>query len=117
MTVEADIRTALLNECPRVRFDFAAVGTQRPYVTVQQVGGNVINPIGNTVPDKQHGEFQVNVWADSREAASLLALAIEARLRTTTTFQARPRSAPVADFDPDVPVYGTRQDWSIWSSR
>ena len=117
MTVEADLKALLALDCPRTFPDFAPVGTTRPYVTFQQVGGDAMNYVDDTAPGIKHGEFQVNVWADNRASAAALALAIEARLRAATQFQARPISAPVSDFDADVPVYGTRQDFSIHSTR
>jgi hypothetical protein len=117
MTVEADIKTALSLECDRVFPDFAPVMTARPYVTYQQIGGEALNYRGNEVPDLQNGDFQINVWAASRPAAMSLIRAIETRLRAAAAFTAQPLSAPVSDFDADVPVYGARQDWTIWSTR
>lgn len=117
MSVEVDLRNVLLPICPRVFPDFAPVATTRPYVTYQQIGGQVINALSSEVPSKQNGEFQLNVWADTRKQAAELALQIEAALRLATQFVARPLSAPAADYDPDMPVYGTRQDFSIWSDR
>lgn len=117
MTVEFDIYTALKAACQRVFNDFAPVGTERPYVTFQQIGGDAVNFIDGTVPDTKNGVFQVNVWADKRSESVALALQIEAALIGSSAFQAQPVAALVADFDPDVPVYGTRQDFSIWSAR
>ena len=45
------------------------------------------------------------------------ALAIESAITVATTLQAKPLSAPANDYDADVPVYGSRQDFSIWSDR
>jgi len=117
MTVEVDLRNVLLPLCPRVFPDVAPTATVRPYVTYQQIGGQVINPLGNEVPNKQNGEFQINVWADTRKQASELVLQIEAVLRQATQFVARPLSAPVSDYDPDMLLYGSSQDFSIWSDR
>lgn len=117
MTVEADLRTALLAVCPRVFPDFAPVSTARPYITYQQIGGDAINYIGQELPSLKHGMFQVNVWADTRAAASSTALLVEAALKAATAFQAQPASAPFSDFDSDIPVYGSRQDFSIYSPR
>lgn len=117
MTVEADLKTLLTLDCARVFPDFAPVGTVRPYVTYQQVGGEAINFVDNATPDLKHGEFQINVWADSRPTAAALMLAIEARMRGATAFTARPIGAPISDYDADVPVYGARQDFSVHSTR
>lgn len=117
MTVEASIYSVLSAVCPRVFPDIAPVGTTRPYVTYAQYGGQVINPLGPGVPDKQNGEFQINVWANARPQAAALMLQIESAMRQATTFQARPLGAPASDYDPDSLVYGSRQDFSVWSSR
>lgn len=117
MSVEVDLRNVLLPICARVFPDFAPVATTRPYITYQQIGGQVIKTLAKEVPSKQNGEFQINVWADTRKQAAELSLQIEAVLRQATQFVASPLAAPTADYDPDMPVYGTRQDFSIWSDR
>lgn len=114
MTVEADIKTVLGTVCARVFPDFAPVGTTKPYVTFQQIGGDVINPLGKEVPNLRHMEMQVNVWANSRASAISTSRAIEDAMRVATQFTAKPVSAAVSDFDADVPVFGSRQDFSIW---
>lgn len=117
MTVEADIRAALLPVCARVFPDFAPVNETRPYVTYQQIGGEAPGFLGREVPSKQHGIFQINVWSNTRIEAAALAIQIEAAMVAATAFQASAESAPVADFDADVPVRGTRQDFGVWSDR
>ena len=117
MTVETDIAAVLAAVCPRVTADFADVGTARPYVTFQQVGGMALNYIDTTAPDLKHGEYQINVWADSRLDATSTARAIEAAMRAATAFTARPLGDLVADFDADMKRHGTRQDFSVFSTR
>jgi len=117
MTVETDLTALLKTICTRTFPDFAPVGTARPYVTYQQIGGAAPVFVDNTVPDTENGEFQINVWADTRMQAKDLIKQIEAALILETQFQARPIGAAVSDFDADVPVYGARQDFSIWSVR
>jgi hypothetical protein len=117
MTIETDLHAALATCCDRVFADFAETSTQRPYVTYQQIGGQALNYVEGTTPDHKHGEFQVNVWADTRISAAALALAIEAAMRAATAFTAQPMAAPVSDFDADMRRYGSRQDFSIFSSR
>lgn len=112
MTFEADLFSCLNAVADRVFPDFAPVAAPRPYVTYQQIGGDVINPIGNEKPGVRLPEMQVNVWADTRKQAAQLARAIEDALRAATAFHARPIGEPVYDFDADVPVYGARQDFS-----
>lgn len=117
MTVESDIKTVLTSVCAQVFPDFAPTSTSRPYITYQQIGGEAPGFMGREVPSKQNGEIQINVWADTRVAASALAILIEAAMIAATQFQASASSAPAGDFDPDIPVYGCRQDFSVWSDR
>ena len=117
MSIEADIYNTLKAVCARVFPDFAPVSTTRPYCTYQQIGGQPVNYIEQTLADHKNGEFQINVWADARSSASALMLQIEAALKGASAFTAQPLTAPISDYDADVPVYGSRQDWSIWSPR
>jgi hypothetical protein len=117
MTVEEDLYAVLSGVCERAYPDIAPVGTAKPYVTYQQIGGQVIKPLGKVVPDKQNGEYQVNVWADTRKEAKTLILAIEAGLCLASAFIAKPISASRSDYDHDNAVYGSIQDFSIWSER
>lgn len=118
MTVEADIYTLLQGFVGGRAFpDVAPFSTVRPYITYQQVGGEVINYTDAQLPDKQNGFFQINVWATSRAAAAALSLQVDAALRAASAFQAEPQSAPIATHDPDLDLYGTIQDFSIWSAR
>lgn len=117
MEIEKAIREVLLTICPRVFYDFAPVDTPRPYVTFQQIGGEAVTFVDRTVASKVNGDVQVNVWADKRTEASALMLQIEAALIGATAFNASPRGAASSDADPDIPVYGSRQDFSIWSDR
>jgi len=118
VTVEANIY-ALLSPFVggRVFPDTAPFDTARPYITYQQVGGEVITPLGGGIPDKQNGYFQVNVWAGSRASAAALALQVEGAFRTATAFFAQPMAAPIADSDPDLGLYSAQQDFSVWSTR
>ena len=117
MTVEADIVTLVKTVTPSVFLDFAPTTTERPYCTIQQVGGEAVSYLDPALPDLKNGEFQINIWGTSRVQVMALMLQIEAAMIGATTFQARPMSAPVADYDADVPVFGARQDFSIWSTR
>jgi hypothetical protein len=117
MTVESDLYDTLKVICARTFPDVAPFDTPKPYVTYQQIGGDVIRPLANVVPDKENGEFQVNVWAETRVSAKALIKQIEAALIVATTFQARPVSAPSSDYDHDNLVYGALQSFSIWSTR
>lgn len=117
MEIEKAIRDVILPLCPRVFYDFAPVETQRPYVTFQQIGGMAPVYVEGTLPDAKNGEFQINVWANKRLEASALMLQIESALVAAAGFQAKPLGGAVSDADPDVPVYGSRQDFTVWSTR
>lgn len=117
MTMESDLTVLLKGICPRVYPDFAPANTPRPYVTYQQIYGAALTYLGREVPTKQNAVMQINVWADTRKEAKATILAIEERLITATVFQATPEAASVSDFDADIPIYGSRQDFSIWADR
>lgn len=116
MTVEADILAVVQPLCARTFPDFAPVTTALPYCTFQQIGGEAVNYVDNTEPDRENAEFQVNVWAGTRKEAKALIKQIAAALRAASTFTARPTSAPVSDFDADMKRYGARQDFTVWSA-
>ncbi|GAB3763476.1 hypothetical protein GCM10028796_17030 [Ramlibacter monticola] len=118
MTFEADLVTLLKAAAPalgtRVFPDFAPVSATRPYVTFQQVGGDVLNPIANGAPGKRNSEIQINVWSNTRSEALQISRAIEDAMRAATAFQARPIAAAVSDYDADIPVYGCLQSFGCW---
>ena len=118
MTVEASIFGLLAplvgNRCFP---DFAPLSTVRPYITYVQIGGEALIYTDNTLPDGKHGRFQVNVWGDTRSSVSALMLQVEAIMIQATAFQARPVSAPSSDYDHDMQVYGSMQDFNIFSVR
>lgn len=117
MSVEQQLFDALKGLCPRTFPDFAPVRTPRPYVTFQQVGGQSLRYLDNTAANVRNTECQINVWADTRLSAMTLARQIEDALCASSAFQATPNGEPVSDFDADIPVYGTRQDFSIFAPR
>jgi hypothetical protein len=118
MGFEADLFTVLKAAAPdvgtRVFPDFAPTSTTRPYITYQQIGGDVINPIPNDNPSHRNALIQVNVWANTRLQAMALSRAIEVAMRGATAFIARPIGAPACDYDADFPVYSAAQDFSCW---
>ena len=103
----------------RVFPDVAPLDTPRPYITYQQIGGDANGYIGKELPDHEHALVQLNIWADTRLAASLVRKLAEANLVAATAFEARPASGPIAQHEPDLtpPGYGTRQDFNIWTPR
>lgn len=115
MTFESDLFTLLSGVTPRVFPDFAPVSTARPYVTYQQIGGDVLNMVANVAPGVRNSMLQINVWSNTRAEALQVMRAIEDAMCTTSVFKAaRPIAAAVADYDADIPVYGCRQDFTCW---
>lgn len=117
MSLETDLYALLSAICPRVFPDVAPGDTARPYITWQQVGGTLISPLGNEIPDKRNANIQINVWAATRIEAVELALQIEAAMIQATVFQARPNMAHIASYEEDLNLYGTVQDFSVWALR
>lgn len=97
--------------------DVAPADVARPYITYQRIGGQAGAFYGRTLPSKQHGMYQVNVWADTRVAAELLARQVEQALVGSTRFDCDPLSAPVDEYEEMMGLKGSRQDFSIWSDR
>ena len=113
MTVEASIYAALQGLVGgRCIPDVAPVGTARPYITYQQVGGEAVNFMDATVPSKKRYRFQVNVWGDTRTSVAALAIQVEDALRLTA-LQTTVEGAPVAIYEPDTGLRGSMQDFSF----
>lgn len=116
MSLEEKLFTLLQAQCPRVFPDVAPLSTPRPYITYQQIGGDDLSYVDDTLPNTRSPEVQLNYWADTRAAAKALALQTRDALMTSTEMQARPTSGLVDDYDEDMQRYGSRQDFSIWAS-
>lgn len=116
MSLEIDLTTLLKGVCPRVFPDVAPAGTPKPFITWQQVGGDVLRPI-NGLPEKRNAMVQINCWSELRLEANALALVVEAALVGASVFVARPLGALVATNDDDTDLRGAMQDFSIWAAR
>jgi hypothetical protein len=115
MSIETFMTALLETVCDEVSPDFAPFDTPRPYVTYQKIGGRSVITLDSTPPPTRNVTVQINVWADTRLSAAALMKAIgDLLLQAPELKSARPLSAPVDDFDSDIPVYGCRQDFSIW---
>lgn len=117
MALESKLTAVLKAVCPRTSPDFAPFDTQRPYVTYQQIGGAAIKPLAREVPNLENAEIQINVWSNTRAEAKALIKQIEAAIIMETGFIGKPSAAAASDFDADIPVYCSRQDFSIWCDR
>ena len=115
MTVEADIFTllgALVSN--RVSPDVAPPGTEKPYITYQQVGGDVVSFMETAMPSKRNGRFQINVWDTTRLSASALMRQAEVALVTSTALRAEVLGGAVSTYEEETQLYGSRQFFSIW---
>lgn len=117
MSLEADIFTAIKSLVSnRVYPDLAPANAVKPYVTYQAVGGSAVNFMDSTVPSQKNARVQVNVWGDTRASVSTLARQIEDALRATVALKATVLGAPVASYEPETGLRGSRQDFSFWHS-
>lgn len=115
MTIETSIFNALKSlVANRVYPDVAPLNVAKPCITYQQVGGLGINFIDPTTPNKKNGRFQINVWGVSRASVATLARQVEDTLRTTAGIQTTVLGAPVAIYEQDTQLFGSRQDFSVW---
>lgn len=118
MTVEADLYSALTGLVSgRVYPDVAPTGAARPYITYQQIGGEAVAFLESVMPSKKNGRFQINVWADTRLAVASLSVQVETALVQSTTLRAQAIGAPAWTYEVDTKLYGTNQDFSIFSDR
>jgi hypothetical protein len=117
MTTESLIFDALKTlVANRVYPDVGPPGVVRPYITYQQAGGRPVNFLEGTTPSKENSRMQINVWATTRPAAKLLAKQAEAALCGTAALQTTVLGKPVAVYEEDTKLFGTRQDFSFWTS-
>lgn len=117
MTTESLIFDALKGlVSDRVYPDQAPDKCAKPYIVYQQVGGIGVNFLDPTIPSKKNARMQLSVWGSSRESVVALARSVEDALRAVTTLQPTVLSAPIADYDSQTKLYGTHQDFSVWSA-
>lgn len=101
----------------RVYPDLAPIGAARPFIVYGQVGGQALSFLEKALPDKKHGRFQIDVYAGSRMACAAVALQVESAMTAATAFQCRALGAPVSTYEPDVIIFGSQQDFSVFSAR
>lgn len=116
MSIESTLKTRLRALCSdRAWPDFRPPGVSqaRPFITWQQIGGRTISFLEGGHPGKRNARVQINVWADDRETANTLMRAVEVDLLTANrTTEAI--GALTALYEPEMKLYGARQDFSIW---
>ena len=116
MTVEATIYVTLKNLVSnRVYRDIAPpTVTALPRITFQQVGGRAVNFLGPGTPSKKNAVFQINIWAADRDEVAALSRAVEDAMRAAVGVSVTVNAAPVAIYEPETKLFGTRQDFGIW---
>jgi hypothetical protein len=118
MSVESDLYTVLKGLVSNRCFpDFAPLGTVRPFITFEQVGGEALSFIDGTLPDKKHGRFEIGVYADSRASCAAVALQVESVMAAATVFQSTAIHAPISDYADEVKIYSSTQNFSVFSTR
>lgn len=114
MTIESTIYTALKSLVSGNVYDTQPPDTltATTYIVYQQVGGDSINFLSSEVPSKRNGRFQINTWAPTAHQAAALARQAESAMRGINAYVF---GDAVSTDDPDVGLFGRRQDFSLWS--
>lgn len=101
MTIESDVHAAIATACPRVHAVLAPPRTQRPYVTVQNIGGDPAYYLNRSAADKRVLRLLVKTWANSKAESLGLIRQVEAAMMAATAFTARVESEPLDDVETD----------------
>jgi hypothetical protein len=119
MSIEAAVHTAIATVCPRVYPVLAPIRTQRPYVTVQNIGGTPTYYMDRTPADKRVRRLFVKSWANTKAEALALAQQIEVAMMAATTFTARVESELMDDVETDVEpwLYSELQEFVVIGAR
>lgn len=119
MTIESDVHAAIATVCPRVFPVLAKVGVQRPYVTVQNIGGQPLYWLDRSASDKRMVRLFVKSWANSKPEALALARQIEAAMMAATAFTARVESELLDDVETDGEpwLYSELQEFVVFGLR
>ncbi|WP_294636625.1 DUF3168 domain-containing protein [uncultured Aquabacterium sp.] len=115
--MESDLTALLKAICPRVSPDVAPAGTATPYITYQGIGGQSMQYMDKTLPNKRNTLIQINVWGKTRAEALPLIRQAEQALVAATSFQASPVGEPLWTYDEEADLRGCLQTFSIWSDR
>ncbi len=89
----------------------------RPYITYQQFGGQALSFLDKTLPNKANGYIQINIWSETKAVTAALAFQVEALMIGATAFDCDAMSRPADDHEPDLNLYGSRQDFTVWDLR
>ena len=115
MTAEEHVHSTLSHLAGgRIFPDVAEVGTAKPYITYQAVGGDPINYVSGDRPAKQHVRVQINVWSTRRIEASEIGMLVEDAMRAATALQVEVETGRVATHDEETDLRGTMQDFMLF---
>lgn len=118
MSAEATIHALLAGfVAGRVYPDVAPSGSTLPRIVYQQVGGQALAYVDNTLADKEHGRMQIACWAKTRLAAINLMKQAEDALMAAPAITCTPIGARNSIYEDDTDLYGCRQDFSVYSTR
>ncbi|MDP9891231.1 hypothetical protein J2W32_000328 [Variovorax boronicumulans] len=95
----------------------APADAERPYAAYQRVGGRSISFLGTELPSVKNERVQIAIWAERALQVEALGLQLENLLMSAEDFQVEPIGSPIDDHDEETGLYGSRQDFSIWSPR
>lgn len=96
--------------------DKAPMNAALPYATYQRMGGRSVTFMDKSLPDKKNALIQLNCWASSPIEASNLIMRVEKALLKSDVVNASAITEPTSTFDddPESPITGRMQDFSIW---
>lgn len=114
MNADQAVYEAIKNLAPTYP-DVAPESAPVPRVVYQQVGGPEVVFQESSDPGVDTGRIQVTVWARSRLAAANLSKLIKSTLRQAPIIQVTPVGARIAVYEKDTQLYGSRQDFMVWS--
>lgn len=119
MTVEDDIFNALKglvsNRVYPDENDAPTIVT--PYIVYQEISGDALVFLEQSEPSKENGRYQFTCWDRTRKASKALSKQVQTALTMSATFQAKPIGGKTSVVDYDTKLRGTRQDFSVWSTR
>lgn len=100
----------------RVYPDIAPEGVVAlPRITYQQVSGLAVNYVSNSPPGVENARQQISVWGGTRLQVNSLARQVKNAIRAQPLLHATVLGELVATYEPDTKLYGTRQDFSLWT--
>lgn len=116
-TLENQLQAVLTAVTPRVYADVAPEGTAAPYIVWHLYGGDPLQYTEGQQAAQRNAWVQVNVWSASRTECNTLAHAAAAALLAHPTLQATVMTEPNTDYDKELDLRGSMQDFSLWAER